>query len=68
MNYACSYEVDCIHKKEVQEMSEVSANIVVKIINQLVGLKVIVLDLMIVKKGFRYLKIYEIFIGIKDFL
>lgn len=49
-------------------MSEVSANIVVKIINQLVGLKVIVLDLMIVKKGFRYLKIYEVFIGTKDFL
>lgn len=54
-------------KKEVQELSGVSINIVSKIINQLVDLKVIVPDSTIVKKGFRYQKIYEVFVGTKEF-
>lgn len=50
-------------KKEVQELSGVSTNVVSKIINQLVDLKVIVPDSTMVKKGYRYQKIYEVFVG-----
>lgn len=55
-------------KKEVQELSGVSTNVVSKIINQLVDLKVIVPDSTMLKKGYRYQKIYEVFVGIKEFL
>ena len=54
-------------KKEVQEMSGVSVNVVSKIINQLVDLKVIVPDTTIVKKGYRYQKIYEVFVGTNNY-
>lgn len=50
-------------KKEVQELSGVSTNVVSKIINQLVDFNVIVPDSTIVKKGYRYQKIYEVFVG-----
>ncbi len=50
-------------KKEVQELSGVSVNVVSNIINQLVNLNVIVPDSTIVKKGYRYQKIYEVFVG-----
>lgn len=53
-------------KKEVQEMSGVSYNVVSKIINQLADLNVIVPDSTIAKKGFRYQKIYEVFVGAKN--
>ena len=53
-------------KKEVQELSGVSTNVVSKIINQLVDLKVIVPDSTIVKKSYRYQKIYEVFVGKRD--
>lgn len=55
-------------KKEVQELSGVSTNVVSKIINQLAELKVIVPDPTMVKKGYRYQKIYEVFVGTKEFL
>lgn len=55
-------------KKEVQELSGVSTNVVSKIINQLVDLKVVVPDSTMVKKGYRYQKIYEVFVGTKEFL
>lgn len=54
-------------KKEVQEMSGVSTNVVSKIINQLVDLNVIIPDSTMVKKGYRYQKIYEVFVGTTDF-
>lgn len=54
-------------KKEVQELSGVSTNAVSHIINQLVDLKVIIPDTSVVKKGYRYQKIYEVFVGIKEF-
>ena len=54
-------------KKEVQEMSGVSTNVVSKIINQLVDLNVIIPDSTMVKKGYRYQKIYEVFVGTIDF-
>ena len=50
-------------KKEVQDMSGVSVNVVSNIINQLVDLNVIVPDTTITKKGYRYQKIYEVFVG-----
>ena len=50
-------------KKEVQELSGVSVNVVSNIINQLVELDIIVPDSTVVKKGFRYQKIYEVFVG-----
>ena len=55
-------------KKEVQEMSGVSVNVVSNIISQLVDLKIIIPDSAIVKKGYRYQKIYEVFFGTKDLL
>ena len=55
-------------KKEVQDLSGVSTNVVSKIINQLVDLKVIVPDSTVVKKGYIYQKIYEVFVGAGDFL
>lgn len=55
-------------KKEVQEESGVSVNVVSKIINQLVELGIIVPDNAIIKKGYRYQRIYEVFVGIKEFL
>lgn len=55
-------------KKEVQELSGVSTNVVSKIINQLAELKVIVPDPTMVKKGYRYQKIYEVFVGTDEFL
>ena len=55
-------------KKEVQEMSGVSVNVVSNIISQLVDLKIIIPDSAIVKRGYRYQKIYEVFVGTKDLL
>ena len=54
-------------KKEVRELSGVSVNVVSNIINQLVDLNVIVPDSSVVKKGYRYQKIYEVFVGSKNF-
>lgn len=54
-------------KKEIQVMSGVSINVVSRIINQLVELNVIVPDTTVMKKGFRYQKIYEVFVGSKEF-
>ena len=48
-------------KKEIQELSGVSTNVVSRIINQLVELNVIVPDTTVMKKGFRYQKIYELY-------
>lgn len=50
-------------KKEVQELSGVSVNSVSNIINRLVELGIIVKDSTVMKKGYRYQRIYEIFVG-----
>lgn len=55
-------------KKEVQELSGVSINVVSNIINKLAELDVIVKDSTIMKKGYRYQRIYEIFVGSNDTL
>ena len=54
-------------KKEIQELSGVSPNVVSKIINQLVDLNVIIPDSTKMKKGYRYQKIYEVFVGTREF-
>ncbi len=54
-------------KKEVQELSGVSVNVVSNIINQLVDLKIINPDSSVVKKGYRYQRIYDIFVGTGDY-
>lgn len=53
-------------KKEVQEISGVSTNVVSNIINQLVDLGIIIKDSTVMKKGYRYQRIYEIFVGNVD--
>lgn len=48
-------------KKEIQDLSGVSVNIVSNIINKLVNLGIIIPDSTKVKKGYRYQRIYEVF-------
>lgn len=55
-------------KKEVHEMTGVSLNVAGNIINQLVDLGILVTDSSVIKKGYRYQRIYEIFVGSKDFI
>jgi len=50
-------------KKEVQDASGVSPNVTSNIINQLVDLNILVPDSSISTKGYRYQRIYEIFVG-----
>lgn len=55
-------------KKEIQEDSGVSVNVVSNIINQLVDLSIIVPDSTVTKKGYRYQRIYDVFVGAKEFI
>lgn len=50
-------------KKEVQDLSGVSVNVVSNIINQLVKLNILIPDTKAVRKGYCYKRIYDIFIG-----
>lgn len=50
-------------KKEVIEESGVSVNVVSNIINKLVEMGIVVPDNTVIKKGYRYQKIYEVFVG-----
>lgn len=54
-------------KKEVEEQSGVSRNVVSNIIDQLVELKIIEPDMTYAKKAFKYSEIYDVFVG-KDML
>ena len=53
-------------KKEVEKMSGASATTVSKIINQLVDLGVIETDTTVLKKGYRYQSIYNLFVAEDD--
>lgn len=55
-------------KKEIQDASGVSVNVTSKVIDQLVELGIIVPDSTKVKKGYRYQRIYEVFVGIGDYM
>lgn len=50
-------------KKEVEDESGVSKNIVSNIINQLVTLGILELDNTYAKKGYKYKEIYDVFVG-----
>ena len=50
-------------KKEIVDASEVSVNVVSKIIDQLVELGILVKDNSVMKKGYRYQRIYEVFVA-----
>ncbi|MGB4587946.1 MAG: Fic family protein [Clostridiaceae bacterium] len=50
-------------KKEVEEESGVSVNVVSKIINNLVEIGILIKDSSVIKKGYRYQRIYEVFVG-----
>ncbi len=54
-------------KKEVQEASGVSINVVSNIINQLVEHGILVSDSTVIKKGYRYQRIYDIFVGRNEY-
>lgn len=54
-------------KKEVQDESGVSVNVVSNIINKLVAMEIIVKDSMVIKKGYRYQRIYDVFVGNKEY-
>ena len=53
-------------KKEVQEQTGISVNVVSNLVNQLVDLGILVPDSIVVKKGYRYQRIYDIFVGGED--
>ena len=50
-------------KKEVEEESGVSKNIVSNIINQLVEIGILEIDDTYAKKGYKYKEIYNVFVG-----
>lgn len=50
-------------KKEIAEESGVSINSVAKIFGELEDLGIIIPDTTVVKRGFRYQRIYEVFVG-----
>ncbi len=50
-------------KKEIVEESGVSVNSVSKIFGELVDLGIIIPDETVIKKGYRYQRIYEVFVG-----
>ncbi len=55
-------------KKEVQEEAGVSVNVLANIIKQLIELGIIVPDSSVVKKGYRYKRIYDVFVGDKEYM
>ena len=55
-------------KKELQDETGLSANAVSNIVNQLVNLNIIVPDDTVAKKGYCYKRIYEVFVGLKEFM
>ena len=50
-------------KKEIEEESGVSKNVVSNIINQLVNLGILEIDVTYNKKGYKYKEIYNVFVG-----
>lgn len=50
-------------KKEMRDISGLSEQTVSRVINQLVNFEVIVRDSTVLKKGYRYQRVYEVFVG-----
>lgn len=54
-------------KKEIENLSGIPASSVSRIINQLSELGIIIPDNTVMKKGYRYQRIYEVFVGKSDY-
>ena len=54
-------------KKELQDASGVSVNVVSNIVKQLVELQILVPDDTVLKKGYRYQRIYKVFVGTGEY-
>ena len=54
-------------KKEVQDESGVSVNVVSNIINKLVEMGILVKDSTVIKKGYKYESIYKVFVGSEQY-
>lgn len=54
-------------KKELQELSGVSLNVTSNILKKLVELGIVVQDSSVIKRGFRYKEIYDVFVGTNNF-
>ncbi|SCY45373.1 Fic family protein [Lachnospiraceae bacterium XPB1003] len=52
-------------KKELVEASGISVNVVSKLVDKLVELGILVPDSTVMKKGYRYKRIYEMFVEVK---
>lgn len=50
-------------KKEIQDATGISVNVVGKIVKQLVELGIVIPDDTVTKRGFRYQRVYEIFVN-----
>ena len=50
-------------QKEVVDASGVSVNVVSKVIDQLVALGILIPDSSVMKKGYRYQRIYDVFVN-----
>lgn len=50
-------------KKEMQDISGLSEQTVSRVVNQLVEFGILVRDSSIIKKGYRYQRVYEVFVG-----
>lgn len=50
-------------KKELVDASGVSVNVVSKIVDQLVKMGILIKDASVMKKGYRYQRIYEVFVA-----
>lgn len=53
-------------QRELQELSGLSPSTISNILKQLIRLDIIVPDASVMKKGFRYESIYEVFVGYKE--
>ena len=54
-------------KKELQDASGVTVNVVSNIVKQLVELQILVPDDTVLKKGYRYQRIYKVFVGTGEY-
>ena len=52
-------------KKEMQDISGLSEQTVSRVINKLIDLNVIIKDSTVMKKGYRYQRVYEVFTGME---
>ena len=52
-------------KKEMQDISGLSEQTVSRVVNKLIDLNVLIKDSTVMKKGYRYQRVYEVFTGME---